>query len=215
MVVIDVALDIHGSELPVDHGYSLFSAISHIIPELHDDESVGIHPINGLLAGNRLMHITHDSKLVIRISNERVRNIIRLSGKSITVEGHKISIGLPVPHMLRPASILQSRLVVIKGFLDADSFLDACKRQLASLDISAGAEIPLKQSTLSFEQKTGPSGMGNKLIRRTLRVHDKVIVGYAVRVNGLDTTDSIKLQEIGLGGRRRFGCGIFSPVYEK
>jgi CRISPR-associated protein Cas6 len=205
LVVIDMVFDVHGSELPVDHGYALFSAISHIIPGLHADESVGIHPINGLLAGNRLMHITRNSKLVIRISNERVRDIMQLSGKSITVDGHKISIGLPVPHMLRPAPVLQSRLVVIKGFLDADSFLDACRRQLTTLGISADAEIPYKQSAHSFERKKGSDGTGNNLMRRTLRIHNKIIVGYAVRVKNLNTADSIRLQEAGLGGRRRFG----------
>lgn len=215
LVMIDVAFNVNGSELPVDHGYALFSAISYIVPELHDDRSVGIHPINGLLAGNRLLHITCNSKLVVRIPNERVRDIMRLSGKSISVDGYKMSIGLPVPHMLQPAPALQSRLVVIKGFLDADHFLDACRRQLVTLGISANIEIPHKQSIHSFERKTGLNGTGNKLMRRTLRIHDKIIAGYAVKVNGLDTTDSIKLQEVGLGGRRRFGCGIFSPVYER
>ncbi len=215
MVVIDIAFDVMGSVLPVDHGYALFSAISHIVPELHDDESVGIHPINGLLAGNRLMHITRNSKLVIRISNERVRDMMKLSGKNIMVDGHKISIGLPVPRMLRPASALQSRLVVIKGFLNSDSFLDACRRQLTTLGIFADVEIPHKQFTHSFEQKTRSDSTSTNLMRRTLKIHDKIIVGYAVRVKNLNTTDSIRLQEVGLGGRRRFGCGIFLPVFER
>lgn len=210
--MLDIVFDVNGSELPVDHGYALFSAISHIVPGIHDDESVGIHPINGLLAGNRLMHITRSSKLVIRTLNERVRDIMQLSGKRIMVDGHKISIGLPVPHTLRPAPVLQSRLVVIKGFVDADSFLNACRHQLTTLGISADTEIPHKQYTHSFERKTGSVGTDNNLIRRTLRIHDKVIVGYAVRVKNLNPVDSIRLQEVGLGGRRRFGCGIFTPI---
>jgi CRISPR-associated protein Cas6 len=35
------------------------------------------------------------------------------------------------------------------------------------------------------------------------------VVGYALRVNGLTEEGSIRLQEEGLGGRRRMGCGIF------
>jgi len=31
-------------------------------------------------------------------------------------------------------------------------------------------------------------------------------------VQGLDADESLKLQEHGIGGRRRFGCGIFVPV---
>jgi len=32
-----------------------------------------------------------------------------------------------------------------------------------------------------------------------------------LHVNGLTAEESIKLQEIGLGGRRHMGCGIFVP----
>jgi len=37
-------------------------------------------------------------------------------------------------------------------------------------------------------------------------------VGYAVRVSGLSDEDSLKLQERGLGGKRRMGCGVFVPT---
>ena len=51
-------------------------------------------------------------------------------------------------------------------------------------------------------------------MRRTLRVQDRVVVGYAVEVHGLSAPDSIRLQSLGIGGRRRFGCGIFIPARE-
>ena len=40
---------------------------------------------------------------------------------------------------------------------------------------------------------------------------DKEIVGFALRVEELTAEESIRLQEKGIGGRRRFGCGIFVP----
>ncbi|MFN5763400.1 MAG: type I-MYXAN CRISPR-associated protein Cas6/Cmx6, partial [Pseudanabaena sp.] len=42
----------------------------------------------------------------------------------------------------------------------------------------------------------------------------KHIVGYGVVVEGLSDEDSIKLQSIGMGGRKHFGCGWFYPVKE-
>lgn len=46
-------------------------------------------------------------------------------------------------------------------------------------------------------------------IRRTLRIRDKTVVGYALAVTELTADESIRLQEAGVGGRRRFGCGLF------
>ena len=38
------------------------------------------------------------------------------------------------------------------------------------------------------------------------------MIGYALRVFGLTAEESIRLQEEGLGGRRRMGCGVFLPI---
>ena len=40
-----------------------------------------------------------------------------------------------------------------------------------------------------------------------MRIRDKRVVGYAVLATGLTVEESIRLQEHGLGGRRRMGCG--------
>ena len=49
-------------------------------------------------------------------------------------------------------------------------------------------------------------------IRRVLRIKEKVVVGFALRVGELTTAESIRLQKEGLGGRRRMGCGVFVPM---
>ena len=48
--------------------------------------------------------------------------------------------------------------------------------------------------------------------RRVFRIKDKTVVGYGVRIAGLNATESLRLQEHGLGGRRKMGCGVFVPV---
>lgn len=48
--------------------------------------------------------------------------------------------------------------------------------------------------------------------RRLLRIKDRRMVGYAVQVTGLTAEESIKLQEHGLGGRQKMGCGFFVPM---
>jgi CRISPR-associated protein Cas6 len=86
----------------------------------------------------------------------------------------------------------------------------AARTQLDDLGIGGTVTIPIRRGIASFE----PEGAGShdQLQRRTLRVRDKVIVGYAMVVEGLTAEESVCLQENGIGGRRRFGCGIFVPV---
>jgi len=50
--------------------------------------------------------------------------------------------------------------------------------------------------------------------RKTFRVHGKQVVGYALLVSELNAEEAIKLQENGLGGRRKMGCGFFEPYEE-
>jgi CRISPR-associated protein Cas6 len=52
-----------------------------------------------------------------------------------------------------------------------------------------------------------------KPLRRVLDVKGRKIVGYAMQVAGLTAEESIRLQEEGLGGRRRMGCGLFMPLH--
>jgi CRISPR-associated protein Cas6 len=48
--------------------------------------------------------------------------------------------------------------------------------------------------------------------RKTFTIHDKKVVGYSMTINELSDEDSILIQEHGIGGRRKMGCGFFEPV---
>jgi CRISPR-associated protein Cas6 len=213
LVTVDLSFNLRGSEIPVDHGYALYSAVSRVIPSLHGDLTAGIHPITGSLIGGRLLRLTESSRLVLRLPSERIHDAMPLSGKHLDIDGHPVVVGIPSPRMLRPAPGLRSRMVVIKGFLEADPFLEACRRQLAAIGVEGEASIPVRLLPQPLEQndKNRMDEKRTPFIRRTLRIHDKTIVGYALHVSGLSSEHSIRLQEAGLGGRRRFGCGIFVP----
>lgn len=212
-MIVDLSFRVRGSEIPVDHGYALYSAVSHVIPFLHGDQAVGIHPINGSLIGGRLLRLNEGSRLTLRIPDAHIRDAMPLSGKRLEVDGYPFVVGIPSPRLLQPASTLRSRIVIIKGFLEPEPFLDACRRQLSALEVSG--EVGISQRTLSRPVENGPSQDRSPLIRRTIKIHDKVIVGYAVQVEGVSPDQSIRLQEAGLGGRRRFGCGVFTPFEDR
>jgi CRISPR-associated protein Cas6 len=47
--------------------------------------------------------------------------------------------------------------------------------------------------------------------RRTFQIHGKQVVGFSLLVSELTAEESIAIQEQGLGGRRKMGCGFFEP----
>lgn len=190
---IDLAFRLTGTTIPVDHGYALYAAISRLLPDLHADTEVGIHPIRGRYVGDGSLHLASFSRLTVRLPSDRIRAVLKLAGKAIEVDGNLLRVGVSETRMLRPAVNLYSRLVTIKGFMESDTFLSAARRQFETLRVNADLVI------------------GE---RRTLRVKDKQVVGFEVTARGLSPEDSLRLQEAGVGGRRHMGCGVFVPRRE-
>jgi CRISPR-associated protein Cas6 len=211
--VVDVKFGLTGRDLPADHGYALCGAVCRIVPSLHADKSVGIHPVSGRLAGNRLLALSPASALTIRIAADRIKDVLPLAGKTFDIEGHRVVVGVPAVYGIKPAARLYSRLVVIKGFTEPDGFLDAVRRQLKELGVNGKAAL-VDTSEAAAANKGKGGGTRSPVLRRTLRIRDKTIVGFAVRVSELTAEESILLQERGLGGRRRFGCGVMVPDRE-
>jgi CRISPR-associated protein Cas6 len=213
MSYVDVQFSVQGDRIPADHGYFLFSAVSRLVPELHGDDQVGIHAISGRYVGDRLLAIDQRSRLTIRLFSDRIGEIIGLAGKDLILGNQHLGIGVPNTRALPPAARLYSRLVVIKGFLDPESFLDAVRRQLNQMEVKGEPSlVSVADAVKANENRKG--GTRSPWLRRTLRIRDKEVVGFAVRVDGLSAESSILIQEKGVGGRRRFGCGIFIPAKE-
>jgi CRISPR-associated protein Cas6 len=200
MPIIDVLFKVQGKEIPADHAYHLYSSLSKIVPDIHGDESIGIHNINGTYEGERKLKITDKSTLKLRLNSDSLVKVLPIGGKKVKIDGSEIYIGAPSSRALMPAPKLYSRLVIIKGFMEPKLFLGAVKRQLEKMVIKGKPYLV---------EINGDKGM--EYVRRTIKVHDMEIVGFAVRVEELTAEESITLQENGLGGRRHFGCGIFVP----
>ena len=211
MAKVDLQFRLTGAIIPVDHGYPLFSAITGILPEIHGDRDIGVHPINGRLIGNRLMALTERSRLTLRIPADRISSLLALAGKTLRIAGRHIRIGVPRVRPLVPRPCLYSRLVIIKGFMEPADFLEAVTDRLRTMNVR-GDPVLIRQSSMSQGNTGGHIGTRSPVLRRTIRIKTKEIVGFAVLVRNLPAKDSILLQEEGVGGRRRFGCGVFIPA---
>ncbi len=128
--IIDLCFPLRGTTIPADHGYLLYAAISRPLPSIHGADSVGIHPIRGQLVGHRLLALTRDSHLVLRLPAATIPDVIRLARERLGIGASRVLVGVPAVRALAPVPLLGSRLVVIRGFTEADAFLEAARRQL-------------------------------------------------------------------------------------
>jgi CRISPR-associated protein Cas6 len=193
----DYLFPVEGQSIDVDHAHPLYGGISQIIPEFHESNSIGIFGINGKLSGgySKRLNIDADSVLKIRIPLELSRSIYKLAGKTLQIHQDKIYLGIPELELIVPSQNLEARIVTIKGFLDASALETAAQNHLDRLEIVGKVRV-----------LTRPDGQPRC---RTVKIHKKKVVGFGVRVEGLSDRDSLLLQQQGIGGRRKMGCGLF------
>lgn len=201
MPVIDLAFEIQGTSLPLDYGYALFGAISRIIPSIHADRRIGVHPIRGLKLEPGRLTLVPQSRLRIRMPSDAIGPYLELAGKRLDLDGSSLRVGLPRSEPLIPSPRLTSRLVTIGRHRESSPFLASLRTQLSSLGVTA---------SLSLLPSPDPS-RPDPFLRRVIRIKSKTLVGFAVSVSGLTAEESLIVQEVGLGSRRRMGCGVFVP----
>jgi CRISPR-associated endonuclease/helicase Cas3 len=169
----------------------MFASISRLIPEAHGADWLAVETVPGTARGDGITDIGKDATLRLRLPQDRVPLMLKLVGKRLEVSGHAIRLGIPQIVPLKPSPQLYARVVTIKGFIEPESFLDAVCRKLDEIGIKG-------------EPVVGP--------RRVVRVGNHTIVGFALAIHELSDEGSLLLQECGLGGRRRMGCGFFVPI---
>ena len=192
--VVDLFFHVQGKEVPVDHGYTLYSAISRILESgeenkwLHNADNVGLLPIRGHYAGQGKLMLDQHARFGLRLPVNLIPKVLRLAGKRLDVDGEALRVGVSTTSALIPAPVLYAHIVTTKNGEDETRFDAEIQRQLDALGIKG-------------KPTRGP--------RRIVTIKDKKVVGYSLLVSELTAEESIRLQEQGLGGRRKMGCGVF------
>jgi CRISPR-associated protein Cas6 len=202
MPVIDLAFELRGTSIPLDYGYDLFAALCRIVPSLHGDRRVGVHPIRGIRLEPRRLTLVRQSRLRLRLPSEEIAPYLALSGTRLDLAGSTLSVGIPRVESLRPAPDVASRLVTLGHHVEPELFGAAAHRQLSELGVAA---------ELGLVPSSDPARPGQP-VRRVIRIKGRRIIGYAVRITGLTGEESLTVQEQGLGSHRRMGCGVFLPL---
>jgi CRISPR-associated protein Cas6 len=211
MSVLDYVFNVRGEQIPADHSFALFSAIDNLVAGLHGEKGVGIFPINGIVAGNRMLRLSNRSRLTVRAHAERMKDFLAIGGKQLAIGANSLLIGAPQARSLIPAARLFSRLVIIKGYTEPEAFLGAVQRQLHEMGVKGRPSLAIKKSSDNGKKQPGVASVPAYL-RRTVCIHGKNVVGFGMYVSELTAEESLIVQERGVGGRRRFGCGLFVPA---
>ncbi|EKO77418.1 MULTISPECIES: type I-MYXAN CRISPR-associated protein Cas6/Cmx6 [Leptospira] len=201
MQYLELKFPVQGTSIPADHGYRLYSALCKQEKLIHETEGLSICGISGIPDNNRTLHLNATSKLRIRASQPLLPNLLKLAGKSMELSQDKIRLGIPTISLLKPHKTLYSRLVTIKGHMEEAGFLESVHERLRKFDIDCEA--------LLFK---GNMESNQRIVRKTIRIHDKEVVGFPVLLLNVAPEASILLQTQGLGGRRKMGCGHFVGV---
>ncbi|MDB5307802.1 MAG: cas6 [Gemmataceae bacterium] len=200
--MLDLLFPVFGGAIPTDHAYPLYAALARLVPAFHDPATgLRFTPIGGVPDTPGQLRLADHSRLRVRLPEERIRVALPLAGKKLEVAGHAVRVGVPSVTTLTPAPMLAARVVTFKHADDPARFLATARLKLAELGVEGEPAVPLIT--------TGPRAGEPR--RRVVRVKGKAIVGYTLLVSGLTAEHSIRLQEQGLGGRTRMGCGFFLP----
>jgi CRISPR-associated protein Cas6 len=199
--VVDIAFRIACPTLPLDHAHALSSALLKALPWLEDEAYAGLHLIHGAASGNgwfrpedtenELLHLSKRTRMRLRVPRERLQDAQALSGQSLDIEGHPLEVGASEVSLLSSLPTLFSRYVMTREELDETQFLEEVAGQLKALD------IPCRKML---------SG-----ITHTMKFPDGTVFTRSLMVADLEPEQSVRLQQVGLGEGRMFGCGLFMP----
>jgi len=187
--VTEVYFELQGTLLPKDHGYPLFLELSRLLPWLADETLAAVHNIHGAETGkDDLLILNRRARLVIRTPVHREADLAILSGQTISVGGFKLTIGKSKTKPLARHSPLYAHCVTT-GSMDEEGFASDIIRMLDELKITCRFICGRPQ---------------------TITTANGLAYGYSLLLE-LPVEQSILVQQRGMGGNRKIGCGIFIP----
>ena len=196
--VVDLSFKLDCKCLHVDHTAALHDAIHQALPWFRDEPLSGLHLVyvagsqNGWMRPdepNELLYLSHRTKLMLRVAQDKIAEAQALTGQILDIAGNNMEVGKATEKPVMPNDILYSRNVIAHDNDDENEFLTTSAEQLKQLGVRFRKLLPGKQLNLR-----GPEGV---VRTRSLMVAD------------IELSDSLILQEQGLGEGRTFGCGLF------
>jgi len=185
--MIDLAFDLKGKFVPVGYAFALWHEVVRILPWLDVEETSGILPLRGSASGENML-LANRAKLVLRLPAELVAQAGMLSGQALNVGSGLLRVGAYTERALQPYTTLHAHLV--EGEEGEELFL-------------AGVAARLHEMGVACKWICGK--------HHTVKGAGQTLSGFSLVLHDLEPDESLQVQRVGLGGSRRFGCGIFVP----
>lgn len=185
--MIDKVFEMKGGFVTENYVFDLWNEAVRILPWLDAEELAGILPLRGSVSDGGLL-LSLRSKLVLRLPVELAVKADALAGQELHVGNCVLHLGSAAERQLQPYTTLHSKLVQSEE--NEEVFLNAVAAQLQEM------------------------GMNCKWIcgkRQTITGAAQTLPGYSLVLHDLNQEDSLQIQRVGLGGSRKYGCGIFVP----
>jgi CRISPR-associated protein Cas6 len=185
--MIDVVFELRGETLPVAYQHALWNELIRLVPELGDDENVGVIPLRAVESKEGML-LPKRSRLVLRLPQELAAIASGLVQQQLNVAGSALQLGSCRTRAMLHYPTLHAQLVT--GAEDETVFVREVESALDAMGVVA------------------------KLIcgqHRTQTVGERSVSGYSLVLHDLNLEDSLRVQYRGLGKERQFGCGIFVP----
>ncbi len=198
--VVDLAFGIACRCLPVDHLHALARAVHEALPWFAAEPWAGLHPIHVADSGNGwmrpenpedLLYLSGRTRLVLRLSKERVADARTLIGRTLDVGGHPLRVERATVRPLSVSTTIFSRYVVAGEEQNEQGFIEQAVTRLQAAGIRPKKLLCGKE--------------------RFIRTPPEAIRTRSLMLAELELGESIALQQRGLGPLRQLGCGLFIP----
>ncbi len=210
--VIDMVFAIQSKTLPLNHAWPLSREIIKHLPWISEHSTAGvagIHQIHVAESNNGWMRPEDDeegavlypskrTKLTLRIPSDKFDDAKNLVGQTLDIDGHCLDVGKAKKKDFTNAGVLFARYVLCEegesglGSEEENAFLIRMAKEIKT---KTGFNVKKMLCGKSHNIST-PKG---ELATKHLMIAD------------LDSDTSIKIQQLGLGGSRELGCGLFLP----
>jgi CRISPR-associated protein Cas6 len=201
--VIDLVFSIKCKTLPLNHAWALSQEILEHLPWIKDDPHAGIHQIHVAESNNgwmrpdddeldALLYPSRRTKMTLRIPISKQEEAEKLCGETLNIDGHQLQIGSTKKKVFTNASVIFSRYILSENNESENDFLSRIADELKNK-----ADFKVKKMLC------GKSHM--------IRTPNGNLSTKHLMIADLDSDTSIKIQQIGVGGAKTMGCGIFLP----
>lgn len=187
--MIDMVFPLEGHSLPRDASPALRAALQREMPWLDQAPLAGIHPLKLVPGTDAEALLSQRTRLLLRLPRVRFDEAAGLTGRTLQLGGHAVTLGQPHARELLPHRTLYAYAVAAEGE-DEIAFMQAMNSELQALEVRSQLICGKRQ------QHAWPTG---------------ALTTFSLMLHGLTASDSLRLQTLGLGRHRLLGCGIFVP----